>query len=155
ALFAPPARAAGQSVRGIVVDASQTPVPGVVIQLVDSTSRVAGQALSNELGEFRAAARIAGRYRVHTLRIGFRPTDSAPIVLQPGPDVSRRIVLTGLPVGLDTVRVAERNACRALADSGAAFAVWEQVRGAVAATALTAASGSTYATVIAYERTLE
>jgi hypothetical protein len=35
----------------------------------------------------------------------------------------------GLPITLDTVRIADRNACRAFTDSGAAtYAVWEQVR---------------------------
>src|SRR5262249_33096363 len=61
----------------------------------------------------------------------------------------------GLPVGLDTVRVAGRNACRALNDSGAAYAVWEQVRGAVTAAALTAAAQNVYTTVVSFERTLE
>ena len=144
-----------QAVRGIVVDASQTPVPGVVIQLLDSASRVAARALTNDQGEFRLVARSAGAYRLHTLRIGFRPTDSPPIVLQPGADVSRRIVLTGLPIGLDTVRVAGRNVCRALADSGAAYAVWEQVRAAVTATAVTAAAGNLFTTVVSFDRTLE
>src|SRR5262249_47395665 len=136
--LATPASVSGQSVRGIVVDASQTPVPGVVIQLIDDASHVAARALTNEQGEFRLVARSSGTYRLHTLRIGFRPPGSPPIALQAGPDVTRRIVLTNIPIGLDTVRVAGRNACRALGDSGAAFAVWEQVRGAVTAAVLTA-----------------
>jgi hypothetical protein len=148
-------RLPAQSVRGIVVDRAEVPVPGVVVQLVDSASHIAGRALTNAQGEFRVVARTAGTYRLHTLRIGFHPTDSPPIVLQTGPDVSRRIVLTGLPVGLDTVRVAGRNACRALGDSGAAYAVWEQVHGAVTAASLTAAAQNLYTTVISFERTLE
>ncbi len=75
--------------------------------------------------------------------------------MQAGPDVTQLIVLTGLPIGLDTMRVAGRNACRALNDSGAAFAVWEQVRTAIAAASLTAAARSVFTTTIAYERTLE
>ncbi len=155
ALSALPAAVTAQSIRGIVVDGAQTPVPGVVVQLIDSASHVAARALTNAQGEFRVVAGTAGNYRVHTLRIGFRPTESPPIALQPGPDVTRRIVLTGLPIGLDTMRVAERNACRALSDSGAAFAVWEQVRGAVTAAALTAAAHSVFTAVISYDRTLE
>src|SRR5262245_42370765 len=54
------ATASAQTVRGVVVDQSATPVPGVVVQLLDSTSRVAGRALSNERGEFRVAATRAG-----------------------------------------------------------------------------------------------
>ena len=148
-------RLSAQGVRGIVVDGANVPVPGVVIQLFDTASRVAARALTNDQGEFRVVAMSSGTYRLHTLRIGFHPTDSPPIVLQPGPDVSRRIVLTGLPVALDTVRVAGRNACRALSDSGAAYAVWEQVRGAVTAAELTAAAQNLFTTVVSFERTLE
>jgi len=144
-----------QTVRGIVVDRAEAPVPGVVIQLLDSASRVAARALTNDQGEFRLLAPRSGTYQLHTLRIGFRPTDSPPIAMQPGADASRRIVLTGLPIGLDTVRVAGRNVCRALADSGAAYAVWEQVRAAVTATALTAAARNVFTTVISFARTLE
>src|SRR5215510_3115092 len=91
-------RLSAQSIRGIVVDRADVPVPGVVIQLLDSTAHVAARALTDNQGEFRVVARSSGTYRLHTLRIGFHPTDSPPIVLQPGPDVSRRIVLTGLPI---------------------------------------------------------
>jgi Carboxypeptidase regulatory-like domain/CarboxypepD_reg-like domain len=148
------AAAGAQAVRGIVVDNAGTPVPGVVVQLLDASSRASGRALTNERGEFRLSA-AAGTYRIHTLRIGFRPTDSEPISLQAGADVTRRIVLTDLPVGLDTVRVAGRNACRALNDSGEAFAAWEQIRAAITAASLTAAARSIFTTTVAYERTLE
>ncbi len=148
------ATAGAQAVRGVVVDRADVPVQGVVVQILDASSRVAGRALTNERGEFRVAL-AAGTYRIHTLRIGFRPTDSAPVTLQAGPDVAQRIVLTGLPIGLDTVRVASRNACRALNDSGAAFAVWEQIRAAIAAASLTAATHDIFTTTISYERTLE
>lgn len=149
------ATARAQAVRGVVVDRADAPVAGVVVQLLDASSRSAGRALTNERGEYRIVAHAAGSYRLHTLRIGFRPTDSAPIVLREGADVAQRIVLTGLPIGLDTVRVAGRNACRALSDSGAAFAVWEQIRAAVTAASLTAADRNVYTTVVAFERTLE
>ncbi len=146
--------AGAQTVRGIVVDAGDRPVPGVVVQLLDSVSRVAGRALTDERGEFRLAVQ-AGSYRLHTLRIGFRPTDSPPLTLQSGSDLTKRIVLTGLPIALDTVRVAGRNACRALHDSGSAYAVWEQIHAAISAAALTAAMHNVFTTTIAYERTLE
>ena len=148
------ASARAQAVRGIVVDGADMPVAGVVVQLVDGPSHIAGRALTNERGEFRIVA-VVGTYRIHTLRIGFRPTDSAPIALQSGPDVAQRIVLIGLPIGLDTMRVAGRNACRALNDSGAGFAVWEQIHAAVSAASLTAAAHGVFTTTISYERTLE
>jgi hypothetical protein len=57
---------------------------------------------------------VRARPHTHTLRIGFRPTDSDPLTLRAGADVVRRVVLSGLPVGLDTVRVAGLDVCRAL-----------------------------------------
>jgi hypothetical protein len=143
-----------QSVRGVVVDAGSIPVPGVVVRLIDSASNIAATGLTNAQGEFGVVARAAGTYRLRTLRIGFRPTDSSPLVLMAGADRAERIVLTGLPVGLDTMRVAGTSSCRSIGD-GSAYAVWEQVHAAVSAAALTAAARSTFATTITYERTLE
>ena len=47
--------AGAQTVRGVVT-ARDVPMPGVVIQLVDSTSAVVARALSNDRGEFRITA---------------------------------------------------------------------------------------------------
>lgn len=146
--------ASAQTVRGVVVDAGSIPVPGVLVRLIDSTSSISAAGLTNAQGEFRIDARAPGTYRLRTLRIGFRPSDSPPLVLAVGAERSQRIVLTGIPIGLDTVRVAGKSSCRSVGD-GSAYAVWEQVNAAVSAAALTAAARSTFATTITYERTLE
>ncbi|MGE5732901.1 MAG: carboxypeptidase regulatory-like domain-containing protein, partial [Gemmatimonas sp.] len=144
-----------QSVRGVVVDAGERPVPGVVVLLVDSASTVVARALSDERGEFRVAATRAGTYRLRTLRIGFRPVVSAPMAIAAGEQVTRRLVLTGLPIALDTIRVVDRSVCRVFTDSGAAtYAVWEQIRTALTAAQLTAASRTIAVTTIARERTV-
>lgn len=148
--------ARAQSVRGVVVDSGDRPVAGVVVLLVDSASQVSARALSNERGEFRLSASRAGNYRVRTLRIGFRPVISETVVLRAGGEITRRFVLSGLPIALDTVRVVDRNECRAFTDSGAAtYALWEQVRTALIAADLTAASRTIAATTVAYERALD
>lgn len=145
-----------QSVRGIVVDSGDRPVAGVVVLLVDSVYQVSARALSNERGEFRLSASRSGNYRVRTLRIGFRPVISETVVLRAGGEITRRLVLSGLPIALDTVRVVDRNECRAFSDSGAAtYALWEQVRTALIAADLTAASRTIAATTVAYERALD
>jgi hypothetical protein len=155
ALFLP-AVAGGQIVRGVVVDRGDTPVPGVIVLLVDSTSSVVARALSNERGEFRVAASKAGTYRVRTLRIGFRPSGSEPIRLLSGGEVTRRIALSGVQVSLDTMRVVDRTSCRLARDSAAAtFAVWEQARTALTAVALTAGTRAITATTVTYERVLD
>lgn len=151
------AAAGAQAVRGTVVDATDHPVSGVVVMMLDSASNVATRALSNARGEFRVAAARAGTYRLRTMRIGYRPTTSDPIALLSGGESERRIVLTGAQVALDTMRVVDRSSCRVTSDSAAAatFAVWEQARTALTAAALTATGRSINATTVTYERTLD
>jgi hypothetical protein len=148
--------AGAQTVRGVVLDHASAPVPGVVVQLLDSASRVSGRALSNDRGEFRVAATRPGSYRLNTLRIGYRPSTSEPIALAAGAEVERKVTLSGVRVVLDTMRVVTNNVCRAFTDSGAAtYRVWEQVRAALTATQLTASARVISATTVAYERTLD
>ncbi len=151
-----PAVVGAQSMRGVVTDSGDRPVAGVVVLLVDSVARVAARALSNERGEFRLTAPRVGTYRLRTLRIGFRPLMSDAVVLRTGSEASQRLILSGLPVALDTMRVVDRNVCRTFTDSGAAtYAVWEQIRTALMAAELTAASRTIAATTVAYDRALD
>jgi len=151
-----PLAARAQSVRGVVVDAGDRPVAGVVVLLLDSASQVTARALSNERGEFRIASSRPGSYRIRTLRIGFGPVMSEAVVLVSGGEIAKRLVLSGLPIALDTMRVVDRNVCRAFTDSGAAtYAVWEQIRAALIAAELTAASRTIAATIVGYERALD
>jgi len=151
-----PVLAGGQVVRGIVTDSTNRPISGVVVMLIDGASQSRARALSDERGEFRIAAPGAGTYSLRTLRIGFRPTTTTPIEVRVGGEVAQRVVVAGLPITLDTIRVADRNACRTFTDSGAAtYAVWEQIRAALTATELTTGFRNIAATTVAYERVLD
>jgi protocatechuate 3,4-dioxygenase beta subunit len=149
--------ASAQTIRGTVVDASDRPVGGVVVFMLDSTSAVVARALTSETGDFRVATTRAGSYRLRTMRIGYRPTTTEPIVALLGGETTRRVVLSGAAVALDTVRVVDRNSCRVASDSTAAatYAVLEQARTALAAAQLTLGGRTISATTIAYERTLD
>lgn len=150
------ASAAAQSVRGTVVDAGAIPLPGVVIQLLDSSSTVRARALSDERGVFLLVAPTAGTYRVRTLRIGYKPVLSEPLVLAGGQERAQRFELAGIASGLDTVRVGGRNACgRASAEAAATANAWEQIRTAIAATELSGEARGVRATRITYERQLD
>jgi carboxypeptidase family protein len=143
-----------QSVHGEVVDANARPIPGVVVLLMDSASQVAARALTDARGLYRLTAPRPASYRLRTLRIGYRPVVSSPFALAFAADVTRRLELADLPIALDTIRVVERSVCRAFSDSGAAmFAVWEQIRTALTAAQLTAASRALAVTTVAFERT--
>jgi hypothetical protein len=152
-----PIIATAQTIRGVVVDRGDVPVPGVVIQLLDEASTVVSRSLSNERGEFQVAATREGRYRLHTLRIGFRPVLSDLIPLAAGQVVTQRLVLTGVQISLDTVRVASAGVCRRLVGDTAVatFSVWEQARTALAATEASTSAGTISATTVTYERTLD
>ena len=143
-----------QSVHGVVVDANARPVPGVVVLLLDSASQIAARALTDARGLYRLTAPRPASYRLRTLRIGYRPVVSSPFALELAVDVTRRLELPDLPIALDTIRVVERSVCRAFSDSGAAtYAVWEQIRTALTAAQLTAASRALAVTTVAFERT--
>jgi len=151
-----PTFAVAQVVSGEVTDSTNRPISGVVVMLLDARSQPRARALTDERGEFRIAAPASGSYSLRTLRIGFRPATTAPIELRAGDEVMRHVVVAGLPITLDTVRVADRSACKAFADAGAAtFAVWEQVRGALTATELTTELQNIAATTVVYERVLD
>ncbi|MGH7621533.1 MAG: carboxypeptidase-like regulatory domain-containing protein, partial [Gemmatimonadaceae bacterium] len=153
-LAAPGARA--QTVRGLVVDAAASPVPGVVVLLVDSSAAVVARSLTNDRGEYRLTARAAGTYRIRTMRIGYRPVVSDAVALRAGATVGRRIELSGVRLMLDTVHVVDKRACRTTGDSGlATFAIWEQVRTALTATLLTSSTHTLEATTVRYVRTLD
>ena len=156
ACFALGAPLHAQSIRGVVVDPAGSGVAGVVVMLLDSLTNTTGRALSNMRGEFRLAAPAAGTFRVRTLRIGFRPITSAPIVLAAGLEVVQRFELRGLPLSLDTVRVLAQSTCEGAGDSTmVTYAAWEQVRAALTATQLSAAERPITATTVFYERTLD
>src|SRR5207253_8732114 len=111
-----PALAAAQTVRGVVVDQADVPVAGVILQMLDSSARVVARPLSNERGVYRIAAPRAGTYRIATLRIGYRPATSDAQRLPLGGEIERRLVLTGVRLALDTVRVAGKSVCRDFTD---------------------------------------
>jgi hypothetical protein len=151
-----PVGARSQTLRGVTVDASGQPVPGVVVMLLDSASQVAARGITTGGGDFRLTAARAGTYRLRTLRIGFRPTLSEPRLLPAGSEISSRVVLSSIPVALDAVRTTSESVCRAFADSAAAtFAVWEQIHAALTAADLAANGRTIVATTLSYERMLE
>jgi hypothetical protein len=149
--------AGAQTIRGTVVDATDRPIGGVVVLMLDSTSAVVARALTSETGDFRVATTRAGTYRLRTMRIGYKPTTSAPMVALLGGETTGRVVRSGAAVALDTVRVVDRNSCRVASDSTAAatYAVLEQARTALSAAQLTLGGRTISATTVAYERMLE
>ena len=88
------------------------------------------------------------------MRIGYRPVTTEVIDALPGLNTAPPIRLVGLPITLDTVRVASRSSCDASREPGFAT-IWDQARTALTAAQVTAASRGLTATVMTYERTLD
>lgn len=149
--------AAAQTVRGTLVGQDGIArVAGGIVQLVDSTSRVVGQALSRSDGSFALAAPRPGGYRLRALRIGFTPTLSAPFTLAPDELRSVRLVLSGRAVVLAAVAVKAERRCRVDPDSGSEAArLWEEVRKALTATVLSEQSRSYRVRLAVYEQELD
>jgi hypothetical protein len=149
------ALANAQSIRGTAVDATGQPVSGAVILMLDDQNVVAARALTNERGEFRVAAAAPGDYRLRSMRIGFRPTTTSSVRLAPQQELEQQVLLSGLPISLDTIRVSGRNSCGAASDSArSVFALWEQARAALTATQLTSGLGGVHASITTYTRRL-
>jgi hypothetical protein len=145
-----------QAVQGVVVDASDRPVSGVVMILLDSASRSVSRALSNERGEFRLSPPDAGTYRVRSTRIGFRPLVSEAMLLRTGEVTRPRLVISSFALALDTIRVQGHSSCSMSPrdSAAAAWRVWEQVRAALTAGQLTARARAVKVNLVSYERAL-
>jgi hypothetical protein len=144
-----------QTVRGTVTSDGQ-PIPGVLLTLLDSATHIGARALTNADGHYTLTAPFAGRYRIYSLRIGYRPTTSDWLNLDTTSPLTRAIALTGIPVALDAVRVIGQGECRlAGVNSAATFALWEQARGAMIAARVTSPQDSLVATKVLYDKTLD
>lgn len=132
------ASANAQVVTGTITERdSTTPAVGTIVQLVDASGQPVVQALSRDGGEFLLRAPAAGRYRVRVLRIGFRPTLSAPVAVAADQVATVRVALAGAPVSLSPILVSASRVCRVNPDSGSQTAdVWQEARKALAASVL-------------------
>lgn len=83
-----------------------------------------------------------GRYRLRTLRIGFRPTETAFFDL--ATDTTIEVRVSEIPLRLPIVSVREAAKCDVRPDSGlATWALWDEVKTALLATSITL-SGDDY-----------
>jgi hypothetical protein len=134
-----PAIAAAQVVRGAVVDsATGRPVGDFTAMLIDERGTGVTATLAQPGGRFTLHAPAAGTYRIIVLRIGFRRTQSPPFQLGIGETSEQRIVMPQIATALARIQVTGPQRCEGLPNGGEALAtVWEEVRKAVQAVALT------------------
>ncbi|MDA1082683.1 MAG: carboxypeptidase regulatory-like domain-containing protein [Gemmatimonadetes bacterium] len=137
------------TIQGQVVNVdSTTPVPGVVVALIDSTGRERARALTGVDGRFSLTVAAPARYSLRALKIGLRPTVLPLIDVADGETSTERVVLGTESVRLDAVRVEGETSCRISQDSAQTVArLWEQAKGVLAASTM-AAGGKFYETTL-------
>ena len=145
-----------QVVRGVVVDsATGSPVPGVVVVLLDGAGKRVAAVIAGDDGRYAVRSTSPGQYALRAERIGFRAAAPRPVALSAGETVEVRLVTSPLPVRLSSVRVTARTACVARAEGDDVSAVWEEARKALLATDVTQRDELFTVKVSRFERTLE
>lgn len=142
ALLAVAGPAAAQVVRGTVVDQfSRAPIASGIVLLLGADGTERDRTLTDATGRFLLRSQVPGEHRLRTLIIGFQPWESQAFSLAMGQTVERAIELDLLRVALPPITVEAERTCVVRPGEGeAAAALWDEVKKAVAATTLAAAS---------------
>lgn len=145
-----------QIVRGQVVEeASNTPVEGAMVVLLDLERRMVHRVLTDASGGFVLDADHPGPHFVRVDRIGYESvtTDRFDV---PVDGTFRRVSVPIRPVELEGISVEGARRCEVRGQQGQSTAtVWEEARKALEAAAWTLESGVYRYTLLNYERTLE
>lgn len=145
-----------QVVRGTVREATQRPVTGVLVTLLDSADTPLGRAFSDSAGEFRLLATRPGTLRLRAQRVGYRPTTTASFVVGAGATVMQTLVLDGARTQLDAVRVVARSSCgKVSADDAPLLSVWEQAHTMLSASLLTSSTRGYTTSMLRVHRILD
>lgn len=98
-----------QSILGTVVDAAtQQPVAGVSVLLIDASSGISRQALSDDLGRFVIVAPESGRYRLRTQRIGYAQSETEFIQVKGDETVTVEVSMPVSAVNVAPILVQQR-----------------------------------------------
>ena len=137
-----PPYASAQEVRGRIIGAaSETPVTGAFVILLDSAGGTAAATLSNETGQYALRARRPGTYTIRVERLALDPHITEPLSLAVGGLVRQDIIVTENALTLAAVNVTgQRQGCRSFGDlDDETGALWEEARKALSVAAWTAA----------------
>lgn len=127
-----------QRLTGSVFEADgKTPASLVALLVLDAGGRTIARAQSTTSGSFSVAVPSAGTYVVRALRVGFKPTQSDPIVVATAGEGTIRMQLTSERIVLAPVQVRERATCGNLATRSALIETWDQARAALLGVART------------------
>jgi hypothetical protein len=101
-----PASAAAQEIRGVVRDvATQQPLPGTLVIILDADSVIRATMLSDSVGAFRLSAPAGDTLRLFAQHLGYVPQRSVPILLDRVDALEIVIGLRPDPITLEGVTV--------------------------------------------------
>jgi hypothetical protein len=146
-----------QVVRGRVSERqTSTPVPGVVMTLLDSAGRTAAEALSDARGEYSVRAPSAGSYRLDAKRIGVRRFQSEPFAVTVGETRTLDVQLDAVLYQLPEVVVSSSATCSVEPrEAGQVAALWEEARTALIATRIAQRDRTIRMTLTNYSREID
>jgi hypothetical protein len=131
--------AGAQNIRGIVREnASNQPVPGAIVIVLDSGRILLTRTLTNARGEYELQRAPQARI-LRTMRLGFRPVE-VPIPASAAETVRLDVNIVAVPVTLEMVRTVAAAACPKRNDSQAALSLLEQARSGLLATVVARSS---------------
>ncbi|KPJ90536.1 MAG: hypothetical protein AMS18_10640, partial [Gemmatimonas sp. SG8_17] len=146
-----------QTVTGQVVDSASGALVDVgFMALIDESGHEVARTLTDRRGRFSLGAPQAGRYKLQSLRIGYRAWQSPLFELAAGQVLDYRLTVIALPVRLAEVEVTAEARCEVGPEGSARTAVlWEEARKALAAASWTASKRDLHYTMRLYERDLD
>lgn len=154
---APPARLDAQVVRGLVTErASNAPLDGVLLAVLDARDSIVVQALSNDGGGFEIRLPGAGTYSLDVKRIGVKRVRLPAFTVTDGETHRLDITLEPLPAVLSSVRITGRTSCvRNPQTNAKTAALWEDARAALTAAVLSRDLTIGDDSVVRFERKLD
>lgn len=146
-----------QTVRGRVTDrATQQPVVGAFVVLLDATGDGVRADISGPGGEFQHNAPGPGQYRVRVDRIGVQSVTSAPFQIGAGETVPFAMQVETRTVMLPPIVAETESRCTVRPSGGVPLErVWDEARKALSLAAWTEEQGGLPFTAMTYERTRE
>jgi hypothetical protein len=150
---------AAQVIRGAVTEvATNAPLAGVVLSVLDAQGATVLQALSDDKGAFEIRLPSAGTYSLDVKRIGVRRVQLRPFAVADGETRRLDVSVEPLPAVLSSVKVTGRTSCVRNPETNArTAALWEDARAALTAAVITRtlATGTTADSVVRYQRKLD
>ena len=148
-----PRAARAQEARGTVRDsASQQPIPGAVISLLDASGATLGRNITNDQGRYDVVL-PGSATQLRFVRIGFRPSTVA--IRRSGATIDTiDVVMHRLPTMLEPVQITA-NGCPNRSDAGSAAGLLQQARASLLNSIVARSANPALLTLLRFQRSMD